>query len=231
VGYAAQPGEVVDRVAALTREGALAVKGNHDEAVDPSSSPGYMNESARAAIEWTRGVLTPAQKTWLARLPLCLRDDDCCLVHGSANCPERFDYVDGPTAAWRAVEAADRPYTFCGHVHDQVLYFERAPGKMGSLRPTAGTAIPIGRHRRWIAIVGSVGQPRDANPDAAYALLTRRARRSSSIASHTTSCRRKRKSANQDCRRSSPIGYGGACDHAHHGGNASWTVRGRRAGP
>ena len=171
VGYAAEASEVVERAAALSREGAFAVKGNHDEAIDPQGRFGYMNESAMAAIEWTRRTLSPEHKAFLAALPLCVREERFCLVHASADRPERFDYVDGPTAAWRSAEAADRPYTFCGHVHDQVLYFERGPERMGTLRPTPGSAIPVGAHRRWVAIVGSVGQPRDGNPDAAYALF------------------------------------------------------------
>ena len=62
-------------------------------------------------------------------------------------------------------------YTFCGHVHDQVLYFEGANGQMKEFRPVAGTPIPVRGHRRWVAIVGSVGQPRDRNPAAAYTLF------------------------------------------------------------
>jgi diadenosine tetraphosphatase ApaH/serine/threonine PP2A family protein phosphatase len=56
-------------------------------------------------------------------------------------------------------------------VHDQALYFEGARGRMKEFRPVAGTPIPVRGHRRWVAIVGSVGQPRDGNPAAAYALF------------------------------------------------------------
>jgi diadenosine tetraphosphatase ApaH/serine/threonine PP2A family protein phosphatase len=171
VGYAGEPAEVVARAAALSHDGAYSVKGNHDEAIAPEAPIAYMNESARVAIDYARRVLSTEQKAYLAALPLCLRDGDLCLVHASASQPERWNYVDGPAAAWRSSQAAQRPYTFCGHVHDQMLYFERGPGHMGALRPTPGTAIPVGRHRRWVAIVGSVGQPRDGNPEAAYALF------------------------------------------------------------
>lgn len=169
VGYGADPHGVIDLVARLCAGGAIAVKGNHDEAVDGSSV--YLNDAARSAIEWTRGVLTAEQKRFLSVLPVCVREDRMCFVHGSAAMPERWDYVDGPGAAKRSVEAADLPYTFCGHVHDQTLYFEAARGNMGAFHPTSGTPIPIGHHRRWLAIVGSVGQPRDSNPAAAYALF------------------------------------------------------------
>jgi diadenosine tetraphosphatase ApaH/serine/threonine PP2A family protein phosphatase len=171
VGYAGQPAEVVEAASRLAGAGALCVKGNHDEAVEPHAAAGYLNESARAAIEWTRRKLDPRQKAFLAQLPLTRFEGDICIVHASAHEPQRWDYVDGPGAAWRCAMAADRPYTFCGHVHDQVLYFERSQGRMGVLRPTPGTPIPVGRHRRWVALVGSVGQPRDGNPKAAYALF------------------------------------------------------------
>jgi diadenosine tetraphosphatase ApaH/serine/threonine PP2A family protein phosphatase len=56
-------------------------------------------------------------------------------------------------------------------VHDQVLYFEGARGRMKEFHPVTDTPIPIPSHRRWVTIVGSVGQPRDRNPAAAYALF------------------------------------------------------------
>jgi diadenosine tetraphosphatase ApaH/serine/threonine PP2A family protein phosphatase len=168
VGYGADPRAVVEIAMGLADRG-VAVKGNHDEAVEARSS--YLNDSAREAIEWTRGVLGEEHRRYLARLPLIVREERCALVHASALAPDRWRYVDSPDEAMRSVQESGAPYTFCGHVHDQVLYFERAPGRMGTLRPTPGRRIPIGSHRRWLAIVGSVGQARDGNPDAAYALF------------------------------------------------------------
>jgi len=116
------------------------------------------------------------QKRFLAELPLVLRDGETCYVHASAAFPERWDYVDSPAAAKRCADAAEASYTFCGHVHDQVLFFEGSSGRMKEFRPVAGTPIPIRGHRRWVAIVGSVGQPRDRDPAAAYALFDSRLR-------------------------------------------------------
>jgi diadenosine tetraphosphatase ApaH/serine/threonine PP2A family protein phosphatase len=99
------------------------------------------------------------------------REDPICFVHSSADAPHRWTYVDGTAAAWRSAQAGEAVYTFCGHVHDQGLYFERPGGGMGAFRPAPGTAIPVGRHRRWLAIAGSVGQPRDGNPAAAYVMF------------------------------------------------------------
>jgi diadenosine tetraphosphatase ApaH/serine/threonine PP2A family protein phosphatase len=94
----------------------------------------------------------------------------------SANAPERWDYVDSPAAAEKSARAAERPYTFSGHVHHQVLYGSDAQGRMIAFQPRAGVTIPVSPHRAWLAIVGSVGQPRDGNAAACYALADLRAK-------------------------------------------------------
>ena len=107
----------------------------------------------------------------LASLPLVARDDTRCFVHASADRPDRWNYVDGTrAAARRCMEATDAAFTFCGHVHAQRLYFEARPGKTGEFEPRPGTAIPVTPARRWLAIVGSVGQPRDGRTAAQYAI-------------------------------------------------------------
>ena len=169
VGYGADPAAVIDIAASLAAGGAVVIKGNHDEAVE--RTPTYLNDMAQAAIRWTRGTLSPGQKAFLAALPFVIREGSRCYVHGSADRPERWTYIDGPSAAARSMQAASCAHTFCGHVHDQRLFFESAPGQVSDFRPHAGTAIPIPTHRRWLAIAGSVGQPRDGDASAAYALL------------------------------------------------------------
>src|SRR5690242_10983426 len=90
VGYGADPAAVVDAAAALAAEGAVVVKGNHDEAVE--RTPTYLNDMAQAAIHWTRGALSAGQKAFLAQLPFCIREDASCYVHASADRPERWSY-------------------------------------------------------------------------------------------------------------------------------------------
>jgi diadenosine tetraphosphatase ApaH/serine/threonine PP2A family protein phosphatase len=169
VGYGADARAVVEIVAQYAADGAVVLKGNHDEAIEEGG--GYFNDAARAALQWARETLTEEQRAFLASLPLVVRRETVCFVHASAAAPERWDYIDSPGAAKRCADAADARYTFCGHVHDQVLYFENASGRMSEFRPSPGTAIPVPSHRQWVAIVGSVGQPRDRNPAAAYALF------------------------------------------------------------
>jgi predicted phosphodiesterase len=171
VGYGADARAVVEIVERFAAEGAVVVQGNHDEAVDKSG--GYFNDAAQAALEWARATLSASQKRFLAGLPLIVREEDVCYVHATAAAPKRWDYIDSRTAARHCAEAAGTRFTFCGHVHDQRLFFETAKGAMSEFRPSAGTPIPVPSHRRWVAIVGSVGQPRDRNPAAAYALFDR----------------------------------------------------------
>jgi diadenosine tetraphosphatase ApaH/serine/threonine PP2A family protein phosphatase len=167
VGYGADPQAVVDIIGTYAANGAIVIKGNHDEAVE--KTPGYMNDSLRAVTQWTRRTLSPEAKAFLAALPLQAREADCLFVHASAALPQRWDYIDSPAAAQRCINAAQVRYTFAGHVHSQELYFEVGPGKATLFRPIPGSPVPIGRHRRWLVIVGSVGQPRDNDPSAAYA--------------------------------------------------------------
>ncbi len=169
VGYGADPGAVVELAAEHCARGGLAVKGNHDDAACGATD--YLNEAAAAAIRWTIARLAPAQRDFLASLPLAVTEGELCFVHASAAQPERWEYIDSPAAAQRSAVAAGVPYTFCGHVHDPMLYVSGADSRMVAFSPRAGLPIPFAPHRRWLAIAGSVGQPRDGNPAAAYAIV------------------------------------------------------------
>lgn len=151
-------------------DGAIVVKGNHDEAVEQRSSR-YLNDAARDAIEWARKTLTRESKEFLAKLSPCVRDGDICLVHASAAGPQRWEYVDSASSALKSMQAAAATYTFSGHVHEQVLFAQVSADRVTRFRPIAGSPVPIAGHRKWLGLVGSVGQPRDGNPAAAYALF------------------------------------------------------------
>ena len=170
VGYGADAQAVVSTIMRYARDGALVVKGNHDEAVEQGRSR-YLNQAAREAIEWARQTLTRDEKEFLAQLPLWLREGNLCLVHAYAASPERWEYVDSTSAALKSMKAAAATYTFSGHVHDQVLFAQVSSGKAARYRPIPGSPVPVPTHRKWLGLVGSVGQPRDGNPAAAYALF------------------------------------------------------------
>ena len=167
-GYGPDPGAVIDIVAGHVGRGAVAVKGNHDAAIAGATE--YLNDSAAAAIAWQRGVLSRAQRAFLDDMPLVVREEGICFVHASAVAPERWDYVDSAAEAERSARAAGTPRTFCGHVHRQMLYISGAAERMVAFAPTPGVPIPMRAHRTALALAGSVGQPRDGNSAAAYAI-------------------------------------------------------------
>jgi diadenosine tetraphosphatase ApaH/serine/threonine PP2A family protein phosphatase len=168
VGYGADPGFVVDTVTDLATHGAIALLGNHDSAA--IGMPERMNEDAMAAAEWTRRQLTLAQHAFLTDLPLTAEDDDRLYVHASAASPATWDYVLDERAAARSLMATDATITFCGHTHLPALFHMTATDKIAAFDPDADVAIPLTPQRRWIAVIGAVGQPRDRNPAACYAL-------------------------------------------------------------
>jgi diadenosine tetraphosphatase ApaH/serine/threonine PP2A family protein phosphatase len=169
VGYGADPEWAVETVMNLVEDGAIAVVGNHDNAVVSSSES--MNAEAQAAIEWTRGRLSAPQRRFLAELPLKHQDGDRLYVHSEASHPARWHYVRSTADAARSIEATDAHVTFCGHIHKPALYSMSAAAKLTSFIPTSEMPVQLLGGRRWLAVLGSVGQPRDGNPAAAYAML------------------------------------------------------------
>lgn len=168
VGYGGDPEWAVDTVMDLVDRGALAVRGNHDNAV--GSTTESMNAEAQAAIEWTRGRLSAAQRRFLAELPLALHDEDRLYVHSEASSPAKWRYVQGTSDAARSIVATDAHVTFCGHIHRPTLYSMSAAAKMTSFVPTVVPVQLLGG-RRWLAVLGSVGQPRDGDPAASFAMF------------------------------------------------------------
>jgi predicted phosphodiesterase len=168
VGYGGDPSWVMDSVLDLVDQGALAVRGNHDNAVNSAE---HMNVEAQMAIEWTRGELGTAQRHFLAELPFTREDEDRLYVHADASQPQNWIYVEGVTQAANSLMATKAHVTFCGHIHQPALYTMSAAAKMSAFTPVTDVAIPLMPGRRWLAVLGSVGQPRDGNPAAAYAML------------------------------------------------------------
>jgi diadenosine tetraphosphatase ApaH/serine/threonine PP2A family protein phosphatase len=169
VGYGADPDWAVTTVMDMVEQGALAVLGNHDNAINvPSES---MNAEAQMVIEWTRSQLGPEQRKFLERLPLALHDQGRLYVHSEASKPKSWIYVKSTVEAATSLEATPAHITFCGHIHQPALYSLSITAKMTAFTPVAGAPIPMLPGRRWLAVIGSVGQPRDGNPAAAYALL------------------------------------------------------------
>ena len=174
VGYGADPAAVVQRVMGLVTQGAVVVKGNHDDmAVRPPTGVQTLGDST---AQWTHEQLNPTQRNFLDALPMTQRLGPVFLVHASADAPALWRYVYDPNIAALSLDAAttthpDIRYVFGGHVHMQSLYYRGADGGLQKFEPVAGVAVPVPAHRHWLATIGSVGQPRDGNTKAMYALL------------------------------------------------------------
>jgi diadenosine tetraphosphatase ApaH/serine/threonine PP2A family protein phosphatase len=170
VGYGADPGPVVDRVQAAVATGALALKGNHDEAAT-RGPPRSMTPAAARAVSWTREHLSHEQLDFLAGLPLTIQRGERLLVHASAADPGHWSYVLSAADAGRSLRAVRAREIYCGHTHTPALYHLSADGTVAAFQPVPGTPIKLSALRRWLVIPGSVGQPRDGNPAACYAML------------------------------------------------------------
>jgi diadenosine tetraphosphatase ApaH/serine/threonine PP2A family protein phosphatase len=169
IGYGADPAWVVDTVRRYVDDGAVCVQGNHDQAVAHGASAG-MHAQAQRAIAWTAEQLDASQRDFLASLPLLHTEDDRCYAHANAWAPAGWEYVSGPVEAGRSLRATPQRLSFLGHVHTAALYHGDRVGKVMAFAPTPGVDIPLLAPRRWLAIPGAVGQPRDGNPAAACAV-------------------------------------------------------------
>jgi diadenosine tetraphosphatase ApaH/serine/threonine PP2A family protein phosphatase len=166
VGYGADPGFAVDTVMRELERGATALLGNHDAAI--ASGTSGMNPIAAEAIDWTRPRLNADQREFLTRLPLTFEDNNRLFVHASAHEPESWEYITDVESASRSFLATHAQATFCGHVHVPELYHLSPTGKLAGFQPVQAIEIPLLAHRRWLAVIGAVGQPRDYNPAACY---------------------------------------------------------------
>ena len=167
VGYGASPTRTL---AILQDVGAISIRGNHDEACCGLVEPLFFNPSARAAAFWTKNILTSNEKQWLAKLPLTIDLDECSLAHGTYDHAQDFRYLNSVDSALGSLKTMPRPVCFVGHTHLPVVVVqtERAPE---SPSHTLSARIELGDIRRAVVNPGSVGQPRDEDPRAAWGLF------------------------------------------------------------
>lgn len=169
VGYGADPLAVVERVRGLMAEGALVLRGNHDEAA--LYGPAGFSGLAATAMLWTMDQLDMPVREFLAGLPLALEEEDRLYVHADATDPAAWNYVTNAMDARRSLEATEARLTFCGHTHLPALFGLTATEKLLHHVPTPDVMLPLLQPRRWLAVIGAVGQPRDGSPAACYGLL------------------------------------------------------------
>ena len=164
VGYGADPSDVV---ALLRERGALLVQGNHDRAVATGEGLDFFNDRAATAAEMHREWLSAEERDGLAALPPVTAVERFTLCHGSLRDP-MWEYVTGVSAATASLARAQTPFACHGHTHIPAL-FQDEPGSLRLVRPKAGTTYELGT--KSLVNPGSVGQPRDGNPAAAFAVV------------------------------------------------------------
>jgi predicted phosphodiesterase len=168
VGYGPDPNTVVERIQAL--EPLAIVRGNHDKVACGLEQAEGFNSVAKSAARWTLDVLQPAHREWLCALPEgpTQVDDTIEICHGSP-----FDedaYIFDELDAVRALKVATRPLCLFGHTHYPVT-FELSAESFDSVG-AAGPQMQVQMREgcKYLLNPGSVGQPRDGDPRAAYAI-------------------------------------------------------------
>lgn len=170
VGYGADPNAVVERVVAL--DPLAIVRGNHDKVACGLEQAEGFNAVAKSAAFWTFDVMTPEHRAWLAALPEgpILVDDLVEICHGSP-----FDedaYIFDELDAVRALKVSQRPLCLFGHTHYPVS-FELSADTFDSTGPSASaeSQLVLRNGSKYLVNPGAVGQPRDGDPRAAYAIV------------------------------------------------------------
>jgi len=176
VGYGADPNAVIDRVIAL--KPLAIVRGNHDKVACGVEQAEGFNAVAKSAARWTLEVLTPQNRDWVAALPQGPTQVDALveICHGSP-----FDedaYIFDELDAVRALKVSTRPLCLFGHTHYPVT-FELSDETIESIgsTPASEMRVQIRDGCRYLINPGSVGQPRDGDPRAAYAIVDTSERR------------------------------------------------------
>jgi len=165
VGYGPDPNGVVGR---LIEVGAVGVRGNHDAAACGGREIEAFNPDARAAMEWTRTVLSDTTKTWLADLPLRRVEGEFTLAHGSPRDPI-WEYVTTASVAGANIEILTTRHGLHGHTHVPIAW-RQDEGRVEPITPGDGSVLAIDE-RRLLLNPGSVGQARDGDPTASWMVL------------------------------------------------------------
>ena len=172
VGYGASPDACCDL---LRERGVPTLMGNHDAAVTGAMDESYYYQGARRAVQWTRDHLSDENYRWLYGLPYTRVEKDVGFYHSAPVVPSGFFYVVQASEAQAHVQVLDRlrPVSFIGHAH-LTLIFGVSENRVIQVEPQD---LVVNGEYRFIANVGSVGQPRDRDPRACFAVWDHEAMR------------------------------------------------------
>ena len=164
VGYGANPRECITKVKAVAK---VTVAGNHDWASVDLFPTTYFNPLAAQAVSWTKQNLDTADEKYLKCLHLIFKNADLTLVHGTLQETEDFNYMMDGYAASRTFELLKTDICFVGHSHLPGFFIQDKDKRISYQEKDT---LEIEKGKRYIVNVGSIGQPRDNNPDAAYCI-------------------------------------------------------------
>ncbi|MGE5197069.1 MAG: metallophosphoesterase family protein [Deltaproteobacteria bacterium] len=162
VGYGADPRECIDKVKAIAL---FTVAGNHDWAATGLFPAEYFNQAASEAIAWTKRNLNTQCWGFLESLQVIFKNRDLTLVHGTLHEPEDFHYMTDTLAARHSFGLMEGNICFVGHSHMPGVFIRDLSGRISYKEKQS---LMVEKGNLYIVNVGSVGQPRDLNPDAAY---------------------------------------------------------------
>jgi len=162
VGYNADPNPVVEWIRDKTD---FALAGNHDYSVLNKTDASYLNPAAYQASLWTRRNLTNSNKDFLNALPIEKEEDGIYWVHSSPFEPKKWHYVLTKKNAEKNFNYFDQAICFVGHSHLPGIFEKNKNNKVYSHDTTKEELDP---ESRYIINVGSLGQPRDGNPDPVF---------------------------------------------------------------
>ncbi|MFC1630989.1 metallophosphoesterase family protein [Candidatus Omnitrophota bacterium] len=163
VGYGANPAECIAEIRKIS---SVIIAGNHDWAAVDLFDADYFNPQAKQAVVWTGQNLSAEDKQFLKGLRLVYQQEELTLVHGSLSNCAQFEYIMDVASAAETFAILKSQICFIGHSHVPVVFIKQGQDLSHSLDPK----IKLESAKTYIVNVGSVGQPRDANPQAAYAV-------------------------------------------------------------
>jgi len=171
VGYGANPNECLSILEEWT---GLRVAGNHDYGAVGLTDVSYFNPPARAAIEWTATILSEKSRSFLRDLPLVQRTGEITLAHATLHRPEDWDYILSESDAEQSFRALRGKTLLVGHSHQPLILTREISGRLISRDQEE---IVLEEADQYLINSGSVGQPRDHNPMAAYGLYDDKSRK------------------------------------------------------
>ncbi|MCL1921925.1 MAG: metallophosphatase family protein [Kiritimatiellaeota bacterium] len=168
VGYNASPSECIRIVQDLC---SVIIRGNHDHYCSYDENLDDFQPLAASVIAWTRRQLSADDAAWLRDLPLRKPFAGVTLVHSTLDVPERWGYVFDTLSAVANFSYQMTPLCFHGHTHVPMVY-----EKQSDVRRSEPHPIKVAFGTKYFINVGSVGQPRDGNPDSSYVIYCTKAR-------------------------------------------------------